>query len=72
MARRTKPCEFCAEETFGAPDVLRNAEVYLEVYPDVGHIAFTVFSKSDDGEVNGEAQYSLPMEYCPNCGRKLV
>lgn len=69
--RRTKPCEFCAEEFFGAPDEMPNAQVYFEKYPDSGVMSLTVFSFSDDREQNGEETYSIPFHYCPECGREL-
>jgi len=71
MARTKKPCEFCQDEFFGEPDVLPNAHVYFERYPDNGTMSVTVFSFSDDHEQNGEETYQIPFEYCPQCGRKL-
>ena len=70
MAKK-KPCDFCEGDFFGDPDVLKNAEIYFERYPDNGAMGFTVISFSDDHEMNGEERYSIPFEYCPQCGRKL-
>lgn len=70
MAKAKKPCEFCGEEWFQNIE-LPNARCYLEVYPDNIHIAVIVQSDSDDHEMNGEESIDIPLNYCPNCGRKL-
>lgn len=71
MARRkTTPCEFCEQEWFQNVD-MRNVSVAVEVYPENTHIAINIQGIDDDGGMTGEESLDIPMEYCPNCGRKL-
>ncbi len=70
MARKRTPCEFCETENF-ISDEYRNCSIWIEFYPDNGHIAITVQGRSDDGEMTSEDDFEIPFEYCPKCGRKL-
>ena len=70
MARKTKPCEYCEEESW-LHDERKNCFIYVESYPDNGTIALTVIGRNDDGEMTSEDSYDIPFDYCPACGRKL-
>lgn len=72
MARRQKePCEFCE---CGYGDFIRitseeNEEFTLELYPGNCISAGAVFYNPRTEE-SYEATVSVPMNYCPACGRK--
>lgn len=70
-ARKKTPCPFCDEEEFAHLEAGPNADATVEIYPFNGHIAVIVQGVSDDGEMTGEDEYSIEMNYCPVCGRKL-
>ena len=64
-----KPCEFCENELLTISSDLGD-DLTVEVYP--GHmIAAIAFFRKEDGELE-QATCSIPMDYCPNCGRKLT
>ena len=44
----------------------------LEIYPDNGFIGIGIVQLNDEGEIILEENYDIPMNYCPNCGRKLM
>lgn len=66
---RAKPCEFCEMEGTVNTDEFGQLQSTVEVYPDNNFIMFGVVGLLDDKEV--DISYELPMNYCPNCGRKL-
>ena len=70
MARRRKPCEFCEREFVDTIE-LRNAQAQIQIYPDNCLVSFWVSSHTDDGELNGENDFSFEMNWCPVCGRKV-
>ena len=73
MARKRTPCEWCeAERFFRLAENARNVQAGLEIYPDNGFLAFYVQSINDEGELKAEESMDIPMNFCPNCGRKLV
>jgi hypothetical protein len=72
MARKkTEPCDFC---DCGYGDVLRigsedSDDLTLELYP--GHIiSASAIMYNPRTEETYEATVSVPMNYCPVCGRK--
>lgn len=69
MAKK-KPCEFCAEDYMDAQNGPNGSQLYLEIYPDNNILAMTAYARDEIGE-QVELQYELPLNYCPNCGRKL-
>lgn len=70
MAKK-KPCEWCEDDDYGEPQEGRNGFcVWLEVYPYNNLIAFTAQANDEEGAMQ-EAYVTMPMNYCPNCGRKL-
>ena len=71
MARK-KPCEWCGEDQIYQVVEAQNVSGQVEVYPDNGVIAFWVQGMNDDGELKTEESMDIPMNYCPNCGRKLM
>ena len=72
MARKIKPCEFCEiEGPTGDADTVDQLSISIEVYPYNNFISFSVVGvDSEEREV--ELMYEVPMNYCPNCGRKLI
>lgn len=78
MARARKPCEYCEEEYYLEPS-LDGVEmnrtwhnITAELYPFNGHITFISQAENpNDGETD-ELWVTIPMNYCPNCGRKLT
>lgn len=73
MARPKKPCEFCEQEQIWQTDYdARNVFGSVEIYPENFFIGVCFQGKSDDGEQTFEQSFDIPMNYCPNCGRKLV
>lgn len=70
--RKQKPCEWCDGELFLRTDEgAKNVQGHIEIYPDIGAISVYFFGISDDGETTHEQSYHLPMNFCPNCGRRL-
>ena len=69
MAKK-KPCEFCEAESFFEENGADGHNLLAEVYPDALHIAILSYAKNETGET-GELTIEIPMNYCPNCGRKL-
>lgn len=64
-----KPCEYCDEElTMIVSDL--GDDLTVEIYPGK-MIAAIAFFKSESGELEQET-CPIPMNYCPNCGRKLT
>lgn len=72
MARKKKPCEFCNQETIlRLAEECRNVDAVAEIYPDNGFMSVSVHGINDEGETTGEHEIEIPLNYCPNCGRKL-
>ena len=72
MARKRTPCEFCRQETILRGDEeCRNVDVAVEIYPDNCFMGVSVHGINDEGQTTGEFEIDIPMNYCPNCGRKL-
>ena len=70
MARKMIPCEYCSDD-FIRFDSDLGKNLTLEVYP--GHmIAAIAFFINPYDEQTEQATADIPMNYCPNCGRKLV
>lgn len=70
---RLKPCEWCNEEQFfRTEEDAKNVSGVLEIYPENGHMSVWFQGISDDGGLTHEESFTVPMNYCPNCGRKLV
>ena len=70
MARKRKPCAFCEREAIDTIE-LPNANAQIQIYPDNCLVSFWVSSQTDDGELNGENDFSVEMNWCPVCGRKV-
>ena len=72
MAKK-KPCEWCgSEQIITVAEGNGNVQASVEVYPDNYFIGVVVIGINDDGEMTGEHCIDIPMNYCPNCGRKLT
>lgn len=69
MARK-KPCEYCEDDNFFHQEGTNGAQLYVEIYPDANYIGITSFANDENGEMI-EMTATIPMNYCPNCGRKL-
>lgn len=71
--KKTEPCEYCE---CGYGDYLRitsedSEDLTLELYP--GHlISASAILYNRHTEETFEAAASVPMNYCPVCGRKWV
>lgn len=70
MPRATKPCDFCSMEGVAETDEFGQLQSSVEVYPENGYIVFSVVGLLEEKEV--ENIYEVPMNFCPNCGRKLM
>ena len=72
MARKRTPCEWCeGEHIIRLNESCRNVDAVVEMYPDNGFIGIGVQVINDEGEVTAEQDMEIPLNYCPNCGRKL-
>lgn len=70
--RKQKPCEWCEQDQIFQTSIdARNSSGQVEIYPDNAFISIWFWGKSDDGEQTSEENMGIPMNYCPNCGRKL-
>lgn len=70
--RKQKPCEWCeTEQIFRTDYDARNVSGTLELYPEQTLISVWFQGMSDDGAMTYEESFDIPMNYCPNCGRKL-
>ena len=70
--RKQKPCEWCeTEQIFRTGYDARNVSGTLEIYPEQTLISVWFQGISDDGSMTSEESFDIPMNYCPNCGRKL-
>ena len=69
MARKTKPCAFCAEEHWHSEDERNGHQLHLEIYPLNSVISVTSFAHDETGETT-EIAMQIEMNYCPACGRK--
>lgn len=70
--RKQKPCEWCEEEQIIRTDCdARNVYGTVEIYPDQALLGICFQGMSDDGALTHEQSFDIPMNYCPNCGRKL-
>ncbi len=73
MMARKKPCEWCeVEQIITVAEGHGNVQASVEVYPDNCFIGVVVIGINDDGEMTGKHCIDIPMNYCPNCGRKLT
>lgn len=73
MARKPKPpCEWCESEQFiHTEEDARNVHGQVEIYPENGFISVWFSGYDDDGGMTSEESIDLPMNFCPNCGRRL-
>lgn len=70
MAAKKAPCEYCGQGygellTVYSPD---SDDLTAELYPGI-IISVFAYTKDEAGETH-EATLSIPMNYCPACGRK--
>lgn len=73
MGRKPKaPCDFCEEEHYIEAESTANIrhQLIAEVYPFNGHIAVLSFAQDDCTDMQ-ELAIEIPLNYCPQCGRKL-
>ena len=68
MAKK-KLCEFCEPE-FTKVESMDNNNLTMEVYPGkmISAVAFFFDPKTEE---TYEATVSIPMDFCPVCGRRL-
>ena len=70
--RKKKSCEWCESDLFFKTEYdAKNVSGQMEIYPNNCLIAVIFQGMSDDGELTHEESFDIPMNYCPNCGRKL-
>lgn len=67
--RRRKPCELCQDEIIDSQYVGRS-QLCVEIYPEIGNIYVGAYFDDEAGE-SQELSYNIPMNFCPNCGRRL-
>lgn len=67
-----KPCEWCEEDYTTDYVEHRNGYcLWAEIYPFNNVISVMAQANDDLGEMI-EDHIDIPMNYCPNCGRKLI
>ena len=67
-----RPCEFCNGEYESEYKDRGNGYcIWLEVYPENNVMAFMAQANDEMGEMI-EDYIEVQMNYCPNCGRKLI
>lgn len=72
MNRPKKACEFCSGEYELPTRDHRNGYcLWIEVYPFNGHMAAIAQANDECGDLM-EDYIEIPMNFCPNCGRKLT
>lgn len=71
--RRKTPCEYCGDEMYAsAYKTHKNGYcLWYECYPFNNVISCLAQANDEDGEMI-EDYVDIPMNYCPNCGRKLI
>ena len=70
--RKTKPCGFCEEDHTTDYKEHRNGYcLWAEVYPLNNLISVIAQANDEEGEMIEDA-IEIQMNYCPECGRKLV
>ena len=69
MAKK-KPCEYCEDASWFSLDGRNGHQLYVEIYPDENYIGVTSYGADENGDAD-ELSTTVPMHYCPNCGRKL-
>lgn len=71
--RRKTACEYCGDEMYATPyKTHRNGYcLWAEYYPFNNVISVFAQANDEDGEMI-EDYVDIPMNYCPNCGRKLI
>ena len=69
MAKK-KPCEYCEDEQWNCWEGKNGHQLNVEIYPDMGYIGISSYGNDENGEAD-ELIADIPMNYCPNCGRKL-
>lgn len=67
---KKKPCEFCEMEGNIAEDAVNNLQLTIESYPYNNFIGICL-TGLDANEREVEINFEIPLNYCPNCGRKL-
>ena len=72
MARRRTPCEYCGDEMYVTPyKTHQNGYcIWGEYYPFNNVITVLAQANDETGEMI-EDYIDIPMNYCPNCGRRL-
>lgn len=72
MARKKTPCEWCeADNIIHIAEGNKNVEASLEIYPQNCFMGIIAIGINDEGEMTSENNVDIPMNFCPNCGRKL-
>lgn len=67
-----KPCELCGGEFEPEYKEHRNGYcIWLDVQPESNTLTFMAQANDDLGEMI-EDFIEVQMNYCPNCGRKLI
>ena len=69
--RKQKPCDYCEAEQFYVQDERDGHQLNVEIYPENETIAIISFAHDEDGETT-ELALDMPMNFCPNCGRRLM
>ena len=72
MEHNQIPCDFCAKAHFSESDRnAKNIRCIAGVYPNIRQISVVAFGFDDSGDVTHGETFQIPMNYCPNCGRRL-
>lgn len=69
--RKRTPCDYCEAEQFYVQDERDGHQLNVEIYPENLMIAIISFAHDECGETT-EISFDLPMNFCPNCGRRLM
>lgn len=72
MGRARKPCEWCEDDNYSEYVTDRNGFcLWAELYP-FNNVIEVIAQANDENGYMIERRVDIPMNYCPNCGRKLV
>ncbi len=72
MARKRNPCEWCdSEHIIRVLENCNQVDATVEIYPDNGIIGICMQYMDEDGALAAEDGIDIPLNFCPNCGRKL-
>lgn len=72
MSRKTKPCEYCeGDRVTLIEENIDNLSIGADAYPENAFLGFYIMGLSAE-EKEVDLTFDIPMNFCPNCGRRLM